>query len=700
MSEPLVLSFKSDTNDARNAIASLASSVVTNMMTIGSAMKAANDNVGTLQKGIAALPTILKTAAAAFIAFEAAKIAIGAVSHSIDEARAKLKELVDVGQGARDAGVGTDLFQRWTSHAAELNTTAERLAATLQHARDAAQISLGEGGGPNQSPFQARLAQQLAAGNINAGDVGSYNAAGSQEERIKNVLDLVERLNQEGKALAALDIAGHFFGADFEQRLRDGTNAVAKMREDLDGVTKAKWPPEMVQRAEELNHAIEKAKATMADGILPIQRDIANGQLDLLQYTKEWYEFWGRVLDTAGRMYVAVKDIGAKFDEISHSAFFSELKKLGDLYDKATGAVARAGAQTGYRLGLRGLPQEDESAAYQFNQADRDAGENLRTLTVGGKGRRDTSKPLPKKDTSSTESADEVDTYIKSLQKAVEVLKAENETFGKSNTVKAEAVDLEKALAAARTRGTALTDEERAKVKALADEEGAAKDKAEELRKALEGANARATFLGDQAISAIERIGQAGVRAKDVVLDFAKALEKAALQAALLGTGPLAQLFGTAGRDGNVGGLFGGLFGGGGFFGGGSRYGAADYGAAEAAAAPGMYGPAFASGGLVGRDGERTFIPFAALAGARHFDSGGGIPAILHPGEIVLNAAQQGNVANSMGMGGAKINLTHAPTINGTGLSAEQVFAVIQRSQKDFARQIGPIFSDWQRRHG
>jgi hypothetical protein len=51
-------------------------------------------------------------------------------------------------------------------------------------------------------------------------------------------------------------------------------------------------------------------------------------------------------------------------------------------------------------------------------------------------------------------------------------------------------------------------------------------------------------------------------------------------------------------------------------------------------------------------------------------------------------------------MGGAKINLTHAPVINGTGLSADQVFSVIQRSQKDFARQIGPIFSDWQRRHG
>jgi hypothetical protein len=51
-------------------------------------------------------------------------------------------------------------------------------------------------------------------------------------------------------------------------------------------------------------------------------------------------------------------------------------------------------------------------------------------------------------------------------------------------------------------------------------------------------------------------------------------------------------------------------------------------------------------------------------------------------------------------MGGPRINVTHAPTINGTGLSKEEVFAVVQRGNKDFARQIGPIFADWQRRYG
>jgi hypothetical protein len=141
-----------------------------------------------------------------------------------------------------------------------------------------------------------------------------------------------------------------------------------------------------------------------------------------------------------------------------------------------------------------------------------------------------------------------------------------------------------------------------------------------------------------------------------------------------------------------ISGAFGGL---GGLFGGGGG----DV-VTPPIGAPGAFGPGFASGGLVGRDGTPTWIPAAALRGARQFQIGGGVPAILHAGEIVLNQAQQKNVAASMSSGPkGPINLTHAPVINGTGLSKEEVFSVIQRSQKEFARQIGPIFSDWQRRY-
>lgn len=36
----------------------------------------------------------------------------------------------------------------------------------------------------------------------------------------------------------------------------------------------------------------------------------------------------------------------------------------------------------------------------------------------------------------------------------------------------------------------------------------------------------------------------------------------------------------------------------------------------------------------------------------------------------------------------AKIKLAHHPVINGTGLSKDEVSAIVQRSQKDFARHL------------
>lgn len=116
----------------------------------------------------------------------------------------------------------------------------------------------------------------------------------------------------------------------------------------------------------------------------------------------------------------------------------------------------------------------------------------------------------------------------------------------------------------------------------------------------------------------------------------------------------------------------------------------------------GIFGGVFSAathsvGGWAGQ-GPRTMVPASAFIGAQQFAAGGGIPAILHAGEIVLNQAQQKNVAGGL-RGAGPINLTHAPVINGTGLSKDEVFSVIQRSQKDFARQIGPVFNDWQRRY-
>jgi hypothetical protein len=678
MSQALQLSFQANTDQARNAIAQLASTVASNMVTIGSAMKAANDNQDKLKAGLSELPSIAGRAAAGLLAIGAAIFVFHEIGKAIEDTKEKLKEMVDIGQNARGAGVGTDFFQAWTSHAKELNTTAEQLARTLDRAREASDIHLGTGGAASTSAIQDRLGQHVAAGNIGQGDLTSFNALKSQEDRIRAILDLIERLNREGRGLAALDIAGHFFGADFEQKLRQGTTAVTKMREDLDGITKTKWPPDMVKTAEDINTQLDRSARIMSEAWFPVQQDITRVGLILLQSYADMRDMLARVATTASTIYKWFSDLKGKLDELAQSDFFKKL----DYYDPRQ-IAARAGRQVHDFLFGESAPDQPAE----------------RPLTVKvGTG----SKPLPgpsKKESDEAKTA--LESYLDTLQKSVATLNAEAATYGKNNIEKAKAVDLAKAEDAARRdaedgkrTSAQLTDEERKRVEGLAEAEGKAKDRTEQLQRAQQAANEQAQLLGNSLMTALDSIGESGKKATDVLKDMVKTLLKAVEQALILGSGPFANLFGTQGAGGNTGGLAGGAIGllGRAFGGGGGDV------VTPAIGAPGAFGPGFASGGMVGRDGSPTFIPYSALASAKRFDSGGGIAAIVHPGEVILNAAQQKNVAGQMG-GGPRINLTHAPVINGTGLSKEEVFSVIQRSQKEFARQIGPIFSDWQRRY-
>jgi hypothetical protein len=100
-------------------------------------------------------------------------------------------------------------------------------------------------------------------------------------------------------------------------------------------------------------------------------------------------------------------------------------------------------------------------------------------------------------------------------------------------------------------------------------------------------------------------------------------------------------IFGKTGSasGGVLGGLLGGLFGGGGGGGG-----------------VGTVAP-FADGGIVGAPGgKRVNVPMAAFVGAPHFAAGGAVPVIAHAGEVILNAAQQRNVAAALAAGRVSAN--------------------------------------------
>lgn len=213
----------------------------------------------------------------------------------------------------------------------------------------------------------------------------------------------------------------------------------------------------------------------------------------------------------------------------------------------------------------------------------------------GGGGKKD-----PKSDEDKAENR--IERYIDSIKRQNEVLDAEIATFGKSNAERRAAVELAKAHVDlnkldASTRATLTAG----LVKEIELSEQKRKT-LENLKKSQEGLQEAQKFFGDQITDGLSDIIFEGKKAEDVIKDLTKALAKAALQAALMGSGPLAGLFGTSGSNGNVGGLFGLLFGGG------------SSGTVQAASGGYVSGP-----------------------GSSRSDS---IPARLSNGEYVVNAAQ------------------------------------------------------------
>jgi len=130
-------------------------------------------------------------------------------------------------------------------------------------------------------------------------------------------------------------------------------------------------------------------------------------------------------------------------------------------------------------------------------------------------------------------------------------------------------------------------------------------------------------------------------------------------------------LFGKSGSA-SSGGLFGGLLGslGGGLFGGG---GGQKYFSTPLFGGIGKFF-GFDGGGVVGRPTRSSFMaPASAFIGAPHFASGGPVPIMAHEGELVLNAAQQHNVAGVIAQGRNNNRASQPPKItinnNATGVS-------------------------------
>ncbi|KQP34305.1 hypothetical protein ASF27_01720 [Methylobacterium sp. Leaf102] len=523
---------------------------------IQSGTAATSTALGTL---IAQVPS-LKTLLGAFLAFEAAKLVFASVTASIDEAREHVEDFVRIGKDAEKAGVGSGFFQRATLDAKEFGLTVEQVTSALTAARAATRVTIGEGrDGVTTSPLDNRLRQNVQAGNITAADKAVVDGAGTQEAKIRAVLDLIDKLRAASRDAAAFDLAGKFLGPDFERRMRDGADVVDKLRDKLDsGAVSAGGvriiSDEEIERANALDAKMREISNTLSAAWAPIAKKISTATLDTYENFLLVEGAIARVLTIASNLYV---QMGAIVGEVRSTV--AAIPGIGGIL---TANPFNLHKRVGQALGIvePDAPAESSTTLPEIAKTA-DRSKSLPSLHASPRGG------------SGSERLDAVETLISQLEKARDTARAELENVAKTNVEREKAVALAKAEAAAReevkkgNRDSAeLTSDERARVLGAAEAWQSYKDRVMDANQAIRQASDSARYFGEAASGAFADAILEGKSFGDILTSLSKQFARSAIQSSFTGQGPLAGLLGTAPTAssgdtvGGIAGLFTSLF--------------------------------------------------------------------------------------------------------------------------------------------
>jgi hypothetical protein len=505
--------------------------------TAGAGVRASLTATTSTIAGVAAQVPSLNTLLAVFLGFEAAKLVFASVAASIDEARKHIAEYVQIGKDADKVGVGTDFFQRATLSADKFGLKVEQVVSALQHARDAAEFKIGEGKeGSNTSAIDGRLTQNVKAGNISAADKATFDNATSQEAKIKAMLDLIDKLRSSSRDLAAFDLAGKFFGPDFERQLRNGVDLTNQLRDTLNSTSTTVAGVRIVgadevERANQLDAKAKDIADTFANALAPIQHDISNAVLDTYNAFLNVEAVIARIVQIAVNLYTQISGVVGQVRSLVGSI-------------PAIGKIITAGnpltflQEVGRATGV--IDPEVQGPPAPLNVKVRPKGPDRSAVLPS------LHTPRGRSGGSPSESLDAVETLINQLEKARDTSKAELENVGKTNVEREKAVALAKAEAAAREdvkrgkrKDPALDDDERSRVLGAAEAMQKYKDATDNAQQALRQSAEAARFFAQTASDGLADAIINGKSFGSVLTDITKQLERSVLTGLLTGTAPV-----------------------------------------------------------------------------------------------------------------------------------------------------------------
>lgn len=614
--------------------------------------------------------------------FAAAGVVGAALVKVIGQVREQLGQMVDVADKARDRGVGGNFFQRFTAEANRMQVEVGDLEAALSNAFRATEerspINLGEWetAGETITEVEKALRVYQATGTKLEGLV-LFRDAQNQEQKVMAVLKAMVELEAAGRRLESLQLGELMFGQKFVDNFRTGKTSAEQMLRtmELTGAAAAGiFSDAIIQRAKEIDDKLQIAQNTLSREMRPTLETIGKQLLDIKSY-------WADIVDLIGRAFRAINqfELAIKKDELAR--------------------VNRV-IETGQSM-IPGVPSFTPRAELEARrdqlQSEIEALEGrLRPKVVVTSSRGSGAAPT-KRDTGSA-TTDSFDNAIALIEKRIAATEAETAAIDLGTAARERAklvaqleAEAKKANTAAGLENTDVTEEQAAKINAVADAWANAAAKSEQARGPLQSYLRDARDLN----KALEGVAVDGLRGlEDGLINVAKGTETASeafkrMTASILEdigrilirtaiANAATSALGVGGGGG--GGILGSVFGGGtGFL-----------------HTPGGFSGAFPApiahtGGVIGRDSFPTrMIPPSIFAKAPRFHLGADeVPAILQAGETVIPKG---------GSAGITIDASDHRTIHiGEGASMETVAALrsaFDADRRDRAAQIVTVVRD------
>ncbi|UYO49660.1 hypothetical protein KQX64_03330 [Rhodopseudomonas palustris] len=499
------------------------------------------------------------------------------VSDAIGTVREQLKQMVEIAQKSRDAGVSAEFFQSFVEGAKGAKDKVELFEGAIANAFQQFKPVLN----PDWSVWDKGVAKisaveqemrglrELFTTDQNFSGFELFRNAENNEQRIAAVLQFMKQLKDIGQEVAAIDLADKMFGAKFADQIRTKQQSIEGLIETVQTRSESMFSNNAVQRAKELDEQLKEAWRTVEKNLHPSME-----ALDLVGMKIK--SVWVDIVKVMGEAAGLLNKILPKANDPLAAVRAQETVLQNRLRDQGLTDQQRRGVEDQLRTVQSKLAQAEAS---QVPQAPNELGQGTSSEVVPlPRPRNSTDAPTAKPEKPPTMSdRDRFEGATDSVEKRIAGLKAEADAIDLTTEARAKAkiaAELEtiakQANAAAGLGANVVTDEQRAKINALAEAYGKVSARIEQLNSPLATFARESADVGkklDQvAASGLSNIGDAFA---DVILKT-KSFEEAVSSMAdsvirdliRIGiqkqiTGPLAgALFGAGG----VSGLFSGLF--------------------------------------------------------------------------------------------------------------------------------------------